>query len=73
MRPGQPDDAALDDPAALADLDSDGMLLAVATAGARGRYGISAMPRTPHGPCVSAYSRMTDLTRSGTSSTVGIR
>jgi glucose/mannose-6-phosphate isomerase len=37
VSPGQPDDAALDDPAALADLDRDGMLLAVATAGAQVR------------------------------------
>ena len=37
MSPGQPDDAALDDPAALAELDRDGMLLAVATAGAQVR------------------------------------
>jgi glucose/mannose-6-phosphate isomerase len=35
--PGPPDDAALDDPAALADLDRDGMLRAVVTAGAQVR------------------------------------
>ena len=65
MIPGQPDDAALDDAAALADLDRDGMLLAVATAGAQVREALVLVEPDTLAPLASDRPRAVVVTGMG--------